>query len=152
MDLAGGIARRTDTLSDICKARLGLRVDEAVEAEELALEVLCSHPLHADGGQRRRQGTICLNGSQGEFLGEVRQGSDTDTESESQASTDPCGRSDSSCSDGVVGIWNVLGLKELKEPEREGGSESANSGGSAYHDLYNEVLEGYVMEMGTSNA
>ena len=63
-------------------------------------------------GEWRQQGTICLTGSQGEFLGEVRQGSDTDTEAESEVSTDPCGRLDSSCSgdsDGVEGIWNALG-------------------------------------------
>ena len=68
---------------------------------------------------------------------------------------DPCGRSDSLCSgdsDRVEGIWKALGLKELGEPEREGGSESADSGGSTDHDLYGEVLEGYVVEMGTSNA
>ena len=47
---------------------------------------------------------------------------------------------------------NALGLKRLGEPEHEGGSESADSGGSTDHELYGEVLEGYVMEMGTSNA
>ena len=52
----------------------------------------------------------------------------------------------------VEGIWNALRLKELGEPEREGGSESADNGGSTYHDFYGEVLEGYAIEVGTSNA
>ena len=45
------------------------------------------------------------------------------------------------------GIWNELGVKELGEPERERGSESADNGGSADHDLYGEVFEGYAMEV-----
>ena len=60
-------------LNDICKARAGLRVDEVAKAEELALEVLCSHPLQARGGGGRRA-TVRGMGSQGEFLRQVRHG------------------------------------------------------------------------------
>ena len=50
------------------------------------------------------------------------------------------------------GDLECIGLKELGKREREGGSESADSGGSSDHDLHGEVLEGYVVELGTSNA
>ena len=45
-------------------------------------------------------------------------------------------------SDGVDRIWNAVGLKELRELEREGRGESANNKGSTDHDLYGDVLEG----------
>ena len=79
-----------------------------------------------------------------------------DMATKSEASSDPCGKSDSWRFSGdsdvvaVEGIWNELGLKELGEPERggKGGAESADSGGSTNHDLYGE---GCAMEVRVSS-
>ena len=90
-----------------------------------------------------------MTGSQGEFLGELRRGSDTDVATKCEASSDAF-RGVGQLVLRTFRRWrefrNKLGLKELGEPEREGGSESGESRGTTYHNLYGEVLEGCCVE------
>ena len=130
----------------------GVKFSDSLRAEELALEALCSHPLQA-GGRAHNHRSMCIIGNQGEYLGEMPgRGCDTESVAESEVSTGPEANSDSPESDAddrvvVEGIWEQLGLPESGEIHGEGAGDSGDSGGSADHELYGAVTEGYGFEV-----